>query len=130
MDAAKLLIVLPMIAGMVCPALAAKPLPLKEIAKPLSPKEIKSDFGTGKPFKGVTVPGGESYLLTLKANGTAKMTMATGTQATEDGKWRVSTDGYCSSWGKAPEHCYQIKKNGKTFDVLSASHRVIAHWTL
>jgi hypothetical protein len=129
MRAARLLIVFSIVAGVISPAFAAKPVPPKEIAKPLSPKEIKSDFGTGKPFKGVTVPGGESYLLTLKADGSAKMTITTGTKTSETGKWRVSTNGYCSTWGKAPEHCYQVEKNGKTFDVLNASHKMIAHWT-
>jgi len=97
-------------------------------AKPMSPDDIKTAFGTGTPIDGVAVPGGRKYSLTLKADGTAEMTL-TNDKSTKTGTWHVSKDGYCSKWGDKPEHCYKVVQDGKRWDVLDASGKTIAHWT-
>jgi len=97
-------------------------------AKPLSPDDIKTELGTGTPIAGVAVPGGRKYSLTLKADGSAEMTL-TNDKSTKTGTWHVSKDGYCSKWGDKPERCYTVKVDGKRFDVLDAAGKTIAHWT-
>jgi hypothetical protein len=98
-------------------------------ATPLTPKEIKTVFATGKPFNGVTVPGKMTYTLTLNADGSSLLTLLKGDKTSTKGTWRVSDTGYCSKWAKSTEHCYTVQKAGKEYDVLNASTKVIAHWT-
>lgn len=97
-------------------------------ATPLTPDQIKTTFGTGKPIHGVAMPGGRRYSLILSTDGTATMTMLND-KSVRTGTWRVSKTGYCSKWGSNAEHCYAIQQNGKSFDVLKHPGTVIAHWT-
>jgi hypothetical protein len=93
----------------------------------LTPDEIKAIFATGAPFTAESA-GGTKRLLTLNPDGTAKI-VSKGKKASQTGTWRVSSDGYCSTWGKGTENCYLIKKVGKTFEVLTAKKVPIARWS-
>ncbi len=97
-------------------------------AKVLLPKDIKAQFGTGKPISGVSLPSNKKYTLVLKADGSAAMTLA-GDKTPKTGTWRVSKTGYCSKWGSQAEHCYNVQPNGKQYDVVDDSGKVVAHWT-
>jgi hypothetical protein len=96
--------------------------------KLLLPKDIKAQFATGKPITGVSLPGDKKYSLTLKADGTATMTLGSD-KSTKTGTWHVSKTGYCSKWGTQPEHCYDVQKNGKQYDIVDATGKVVAHWS-
>ena len=42
----------------------------------------------------------------------------------------IADTGYCSRWGKSPEHCYTIRKAGNAFEVMSPNgSTVIARWS-
>jgi hypothetical protein len=113
--------------GLAAPAPTAKPL-LPPTVKQLSPKDIKAQFGTGKAINGVSLPSDHKYTLLLKADGTAEMTLA-GDKSPKTGTWRVSKTGYCSKWGTQAEHCYNVQPNGKQYDVVDDTGKVVAHWT-
>ncbi len=114
--------------GIACLVVLATVLPAVA-ATSLTPDEIKTQFGTGKPFHGVAVPGGRRYTLTLGiTDGKAEMTFLND-KSTTNGTWHVSKTGYCSKWGTKPEHCYTVQQNGTSYDVLNGSGTVIAHWT-
>jgi hypothetical protein len=93
----------------------------------LTPDEIKTNFATGVPFTAESA-GGTKKMLTLNPDGTAKV-VSKGKKAGQAGTWRVSSDGYCSTWGKGTENCYLIKRVGKTFEVLTAKKVLIARWS-
>jgi len=120
----KLGMALSMLLATSLPGLAAAPA----TAKPLLPKDIKAQFGTGKPINGVSLPSNNKYSLVLKADGTAEMTLA-GDKTPKTGTWRVSKTGYCSKWGTQSEHCYNVQPNGKQYDVVDDTGKVVAHWT-
>src|SRR6187200_2547587 len=94
--------------GALSPALAAEFL---------TPDEIKSTFATGDPFT-ATSAGGTAKTITLNPDGTSTVKSKGKKKAAESGKWRLSADGYCSTWGKGSENCYLVKADGKKFDVL------------
>lgn len=96
-------------------------------ASALTPDEIKSTFGTGKPFTAVSTSG-QAYTFTLKPDGTA-IQVPKGKKSGSNGTWRVSDTGYCSKWGSGAEHCYTIEKNGTKYTVLDAGRHVISNWT-
>jgi hypothetical protein len=92
----------------------------------LSPQDIKATFATGTAFT-ATSPAGTAYLMVLKPDGTASRTPKKGTPAVM-GTWRLSADGYCSTWGKNPESCYTIQQSGTKYTVLDKKGQVAAHW--
>src|SRR4051812_49740275 len=98
-------------------------------AGPLAPADIKTMFGTGKPFTAVSSPGGKTFTFTLKPDGSAVQTPKGSNTTATTGTWRVNDKGYCSKWGTNSEHCYVIVKNGKAYDVKDASNHVVSHWT-
>ena len=126
MQTLKLATTISMVLAMSMPVFAAaKPPSPKDM---LSPKDIKSLFATGKPISGVSLPGDKKYSLTLKADGTATMTLGSD-KSTKTGTWHVSKTGYCSKWGTQPEHCYDVQKNGKQYDIVDTTGKVVAHWS-
>lgn len=96
----------------------------------LTPAEIKTMFGTGKPFTAVSSPGGKTYTFTLKPDGSAVQMPKGSTTTATTGTWRVNDKGYCSKWGTNAEHCYIIVRNGKSYDVKDDSGHVVSHWKL
>ena len=138
MQTLKLAVAVSLLLAIAAPALAApkpvaspkdaKPVASPKDAKPLAPKDIKAQFGTGKPISGVSLPGDKKYSLTLQADGKATMTL-TSDKSTKTGTWHVSKTGYCSKWGTQPEHCYDVQKNGKQYDILDTTGKVVAHWS-
>ena len=96
---------------------------------PLSPSQIKSTFGTGKTFSAVSADGRARFWFTFNADGSAQA-IPQGRTTGAHGKWRLSSNGYCSQWGTGSEHCYKIDENGPQYDVLSTGGSLVAHFTL
>jgi uncharacterized protein with FMN-binding domain len=96
---------------------------------PLSPKEIQSTFGTGKPFSATSASGRSTYWFTFNSDGSA-LAVPKGRTTGASGAWRVSSDGYCSTWNGGSEHCYTIDKNGSKFDVRDPSGNLVANFAL
>jgi hypothetical protein len=97
-------------------------------ANPLSGNDIKAEFGTGATIKGTMIPGGAAYELNLAPDGMARMRLAKGDRTVRTGSWRVSAAGYCATWS-AEERCYALVANGKAFDLVGATGKVVARWT-
>ncbi len=95
----------------------------------LSPSQIKSTFGTGKPFSAVSASGRAAFWFTFNADGSA-VAMPKGGKTGAHGKWRLSKNGYCSAWGAGSEHCYTIDKNGSQFEVHAPGGPLVAHFAL
>jgi hypothetical protein len=102
--------------------------PVLAAATVLTPTEIKTMFGGGKPFM-ATSTSGQSYTFTFKTDGNATQ-LAKGATTPTTGKWHVNDKGYCSKWGTSAEHCYTVEKNGEKFDVRDSSGKAISRWTL
>ncbi len=96
---------------------------------PLSPSQIQSTFGTGKTFSATSASGRSAYWFTFRADGSATA-VPKGQKTGAQGKWRLSSDGYCSAWGPGAEHCYTIDKNGSKFDVRDPGGNLVANFAL
>ncbi len=93
----------------------------------LSPDAIKATFGNGVPFSS-TSPSGARYTLTLKPDGTAARAPKQ-SKAPTPGKWRLSKDGYCSTWSSGKENCFTIQQNGTKYSVLDSHGKLAAVWS-
>lgn len=94
----------------------------------LSPGEIKTTFGTGKPFTAVTRSGGKAYWLTLKPDGSAVDVPKGKKGGSTSGIWDLSARGYCK-WGGSRAHCYTVDKNGSHYQVRDRAGYLISKWT-
>jgi hypothetical protein len=104
----------------------ALPAHADDIPKVLTPAEISSTFVTGLPFA-ATANTGKVIMITLKPDGTA-LAVPKGEKKGNKGKWRLSDKGYCTIWGKSPEHCYTVRLVSISYEVVNATGLVVAHW--
>lgn len=93
----------------------------------VTPDQIKTTFATGVPFTS-TSPNGKVVMITFKADGTAHRLDKGSKSKGENGKWRASATGYCSTWGNSTERCYTVLKDGENYPVMNASNGVVARW--
>lgn len=110
-----------------CAFVAAGAFPVLAATTALSPDEIKSTFGTGKPFTATSLSG-KVYLFTFKPDGSA-VEVVKGKKKATTGAWRVSDKGYCTKWGGGTEHCYSVSKVSDHYEVRDAGGHLISNWT-
>ena len=95
-------------------------------AAALTPAEIQATFATGTPFSSTTTSG-TAYSIVLKTDGTASRTPRR-SKTPITGTWRLSKDGYCSTWGKSAENCYRVERGAARYKVLDRSGSTVAYW--
>jgi hypothetical protein len=109
---------------LVSSALAAPP------ATKLTPDVIQSTFFTGQPFTAAT-NSNVKFKMTFTADG--KMTRAPagggGGGARGEGTWKLSKDGFCSTWKNAGANCFTVVSAGDNkWSVLKGS-TILATWS-
>jgi hypothetical protein len=94
----------------------------------LSPSEIQATFFNGQPFTAST-PQGIRYKMVFTADG--KMTREpVGKQgAKNEGTWKLSKDGYCTTWKGAPQNCFSVLNSGDNKWSIMKGTVAIATWT-
>ncbi len=95
---------------------------------PLTANQIRSTFGSGKPFSATSADGRATYWFTFNSDGSAQA-VPKGQKSGAHGTWRLSNNGYCSQWGNGAEHCYTVDKNGSQYDVRDGG-AVVARFAL
>jgi len=74
----------------------------------LTPKEIQEAFFNGQPFTSST-PSNIKFTMVFTPDG--KMTREPVSRALGmkgEGTWKLSKDGFCTSWGKAKPTCFTL----------------------
>jgi hypothetical protein len=103
----------------------------------LAPKDIEAAFFTGKPFTAST-PSNVKFKMTFKPDGT--MTRESIAKANKSGKaskggvvtegtWKLSLDGFCSTWKGGKENCYRVHENGPNKWAIVISTQAVAYWS-
>ena len=94
----------------------------------LTPSEIQSTFFNGQPFTAST-PQGIVYKMTFTADG--KMTREPkGKQgAKSEGTWKLSKDGYCTTWKGAPPNCFAVLNTADNKWSIMKGTTAVATWT-
>src|SRR6476660_1488544 len=81
-------------------------------AATLSPKEIQGEFFNGKPF---TASTSSNTKFTMVFTGDGKVTRkpqgTTGVGG--EGSWKLSKDGFCTTWKGSNENCYTLMTAGE-----------------
>jgi hypothetical protein len=104
----------------------------------LQPKDIETTFFTGKPFTAST-PSNVKFRMTFKADGTmtreslgkpaGKSGKAIKGGVVTEGTWKLSPDGFCSTWKGGKENCYRVHENGSNKWAIVINTQAVAYWS-
>lgn len=81
-------------------------------AATLSPKEIEAEFFTGQPFTSSTLSN-TKFTMVFKADGKVTRKPQGKTGAGGEGTWKLSKDGFCTTWKSSKETCYTLVAAGQ-----------------
>jgi hypothetical protein len=110
--------------AMVFASVAASYAVCQEVA--MTPKEIRDQW-VGKSLVGTSANGAKVTLM-LRSNGGAELSGA----ANDSGTWRVSENGYCTTWKKiraGQERCFTARRSGTNIMVLNPDGSVSGTFT-
>jgi hypothetical protein len=110
------------VSALVSTAFAAPP------ATKLAPDAIQSTFFNGQPFTAAT-NSNVKFKMTFTADGKMTRVPAGGGGARGEGTWKLSKDGFCSTWKNAGANCFTIVGAGDNkWSVLKGS-TIMATWS-
>jgi hypothetical protein len=93
----------------------------------LSPSEIQAAFFNGQPFTAAT-PSNIKFKMTFTADGKMKREPV-GNGYRGEGTWKLSKDGFCTSWKGAKATCFTVVGAGDNkWSVLKGS-TIMATWS-
>jgi hypothetical protein len=97
-------------------------------ADKLAPNDIQSTFFNGQPFTAST-QSNLKFKMTFTANGKMKR-QPIGTGAKGEGSWKLSQDGFCTTWGGATiANCFTVVNAGDNKWSVMKGSTVQATWT-
>ena len=103
--------------------------PRRSLPRPakLSPSDIQATFFNGQPFTAAT-PSNIKFKMTFTADGKMKRAPI-GTGHRGEGTWKLSKDGFCTTWKGAKENCFTVVTAGDNkWSVLKGS-TILATWS-
>ena len=116
------------IAGAACALIAGLGLACAAPAGKLAPGDVQSTFFTGMPFTSST-PQNIKYTMTFTADG--KMTREPQGKAgvKGDGTWKLSKDGFCTTWKNSPQNCFTVLASGDNKWSVMKGNSLVGTWS-
>jgi len=124
--AGTVLSMVPVASAIAAPA-PAKPAPAKPAATKLAPTDIQGTFFDGKPFT-ATTPSNLRFKMTFTADGKMKR-QPIGTGSRGEGTWKLSKDGFCTTWKGNTSNCYTIVNVDKNKWSVVKGAATVAVWS-
>jgi hypothetical protein len=106
----------------------------------IAPKDIETLFFNGKPFTASTTSN-VKYKMVFSADGTmtrepmaksgakSKSKSSASPGPKTEGTWKLSADGFCSTWKDSKENCYRVHENGANKWAIVVSTQAVAYWS-
>ena len=94
----------------------------------LAPKDIETLFFNGKPFTASTTSN-IKFKMVFAPNGTMTREPMKKSGAKTAGTWKLSADGFCSTWMGSKENCYRVHENGTNKWAIVVSTQAVAYWS-
>ncbi len=101
---------------------------LPALAADLSPNEIQSTFFNGQPFTSAT-PSNVKFKMVFTADGKMTREPVANVGAKGEGTWKLSKDGFCSTWKGSKANCFRITTAGDNKWSVLKGTTVVATWT-
>jgi hypothetical protein len=93
----------------------------------LSPEEIQSTFFNGQPFT-ASSKSNVKFKMTFTADGKMKRE-AIGPGSKGEGTWKLSKDGFCTTWTGSKANCYTVAAAGDNKWSILKGSTALATWS-
>jgi hypothetical protein len=97
-------------------------------ADKLAPNAIKEQFFSGQEFT-ATTPAGVKFKMVFTADGKVTRTPSDNSGAKGEGTWKLSKDGFCTTWKGAHQNCYTLVAAGTNKWSVMSSSSLRATWS-
>ena len=97
-------------------------------ASKLTPKEIQTEFFDGKPFTAATTSG-TKFKMTFSTDGKVTREPQDKAGAKGEGTWKLSKDGFCTTWKGSAANCYTIVNVDKNKWSVVKGAATVAVWS-
>src|SRR3954453_748184 len=97
-------------------------------AAKLTPKEIQTEFFDGKPFTAATTSG-TKFRMTFAADGKVIREPQDKAGSKGEGSWKLSKDGFCTSWKEKSSTCYTLVNVDKNKWSVVKGATTVAVWS-
>ena len=114
-------------AALIAVAILAVPHAASAAAK-LTPKEIQTEFFTGTPFTAATTSG-TKFKMTFSVDGKVTREPQDKAGAKGGGTWKLSKDGFCTTWKGATSNCYTLVNVDKNKWSVVKGATTVAVWS-
>jgi hypothetical protein len=94
----------------------------------LAPKEIETLFFNGKPFTASTPANVKFKMVFTPDNKMTREPVGKGGSKSE-GTWKLSEDGFCSTWKGSKQNCYRVQASGSNRWAIVVSSQAVAYWS-
>jgi hypothetical protein len=94
----------------------------------LTPSEIQATFFTGQPFT-ATASQGLQYKMVFTPDGKMTREPAGKRGAKSEGTWKLSKDGYCTTWKGDKQNCFAVLNTSDNKWSVMKGTTAIATWT-
>src|SRR5262245_63478127 len=97
------------------------------LAAVLAPNEIQTTFFNGQPFTASTAT--IKYKMIFATDGKMTREPIGKSGAKNEGTWKLSKDGFCSTWKGAKANCYRVQTAGDNKWSVMKGTTSVATWT-
>jgi hypothetical protein len=97
------------------------------VAAVLAPSEIQATFFTGQPFT-ASAPN-IKYKMVFTADGKMTREPMGGAGSKGEGTWKLSKDGFCTTWKGSKANCYRLETAGENKWSVRKGTTTVATWT-
>ena len=116
------------IAGAACALFAGFAPACAAPAGKLAPADIQSAFFTGMPFTSST-PQNIKYTMTFTADGKMMREPQGKAGVKGDGIWKLSKDGFCTTWKNSPQNCFTLVDAGDNKWSVMKGNSLVGTWS-
>jgi hypothetical protein len=109
-------------------AIALLALDVALAASKLTPKEIQTEFFDGKTFTAATTSG-TKFKMTFTADGKITREPQDRAGAKGEGTWKLSKEGFCTSWKGSAAICYTLVNVDKNKWSVVKGATTVAVWS-
>jgi hypothetical protein len=98
------------------------------LADALKPAEIKATFFNGQPFTASTLAN-VKFKMVFTPDGKATREPMGKSGSKGDGTWKLSHDGFCTTWAGAKPNCYRLITSGENKWSVMQGTTARAYWS-
>jgi hypothetical protein len=94
----------------------------------LAPNEVQSTFFNGQPFTSST-PANVKFKMVFTPDGKMSREPLAHTGAKGEGTWKLSKDGFCTTWKGSKVNCFRLMTAGDNKWSVMKGTTVVATWS-